>query len=331
MGDGSYEAEMEIVQKPNLISFSYLINKRHLLSRINLCNIHKDKYLIGTIAHPNCGIHRRQTSLWSSANFYKAVYKTKQVECFKSFSKRPKETRGKAHVLLSVRASLDDEFRSSQNIAISLYRRYRNVIERGCGDNLREFVKAGVTAYAVGCTDEGLRKELLRLEVSDVKVEDIANSGGSTGLKFKIIAKEIEECILWLSIIFITIMCTPQPTVVRWSRSLPVSAEIELQWKGFCAIIANAYFTRGMAWLPVKTLQLEQLAVMGTAEEPAMVAGRMRLVFVTLEICGGKIMVSQCLIFKGLQSAYYLSLVVLLVVSATGVSLRPFTQKSAIG
>lgn len=129
---------------------------------------------------------------------------------------------------------------------------------------------------------------------------------------------QVNECILWLSIIFITILCTPQPTIVRWSATPPVSDEIQLQWKGFCALIANAYFGRGMAWwgslahivhfivqkiacaklwltnfwlffrvhqrLPVKTLQLEQMAVVGRAEEPSVVASRMRLVFSTLEV-----------------------------------------------
>ena len=65
---------------------------------------------------------------------------------------------------------------------------------------------------------------------------------------------QIDECILWLSIIFITILCTPQPTIVRWSSTSPVSDEITLKWKGFCAIIANAYFMRGMAWSVAVTL-----------------------------------------------------------------------------
>lgn len=60
---------------------------------------------------------------------------------------------------------------------------------------------------------------------------------------------QIDDCILWVSIIFITILCTPQPTIVRWSSAPPVSGEILLQWKGFCALIANAYYVRGMAWL----------------------------------------------------------------------------------
>ncbi|KAK7264460.1 hypothetical protein RJT34_32069 [Clitoria ternatea] len=180
--------------------------------------------------------------------------------------------------------SSDDEYRSSRNIAITLFRRYRNFIDRGGGDNLKEFITAGVNAYALGCTDEGLRKELTDLKDSGIEIEAMQSYRGSTSLKSKIISEEVDECILWLSIIFITILCTPQPTIVRWSSTPPVSDEVRLQWKGFCALIANAYFIKGMAWLPVKTLQLEQTAVMGQAEKPSVVASRMRLVFSTLEV-----------------------------------------------
>ncbi|KAF5474822.1 hypothetical protein F2P56_006682 [Juglans regia] len=178
----------------------------------------------------------------------------------------------------------DDEYRSSRNIAISLFKRYKNAVDRGGGDNLKEFISAGVNAYALGCTDEGLRKELNDMKESGVEIESMQSYGGITSLKSKIISEEVDECILWLSIIFITILCTPQPTIVRWSSTPPVSDEVRLQWKGFCAVIANAYFMRGMAWLPVKTLQLEQMAVVGRAEEPSVVASRMRLVFSTLEV-----------------------------------------------
>ncbi|NP_001242207.1 uncharacterized protein LOC100813904 [Glycine max] len=180
--------------------------------------------------------------------------------------------------------SSDDEYRSSRNITISLFRRYRNFIDRGGGDNLKEFITAGVNAYALGCTDEGLRKELVDMKNSGIEIDVMQSYGGSTSLKSKIISEEVDECILWLSIIFITILCTPQPTIVRWSSTTPVSDEVRLQWKGFCALIANAYFMKGMAWLPVKTLQLEQTAVMGQAEKPSVVASRMRLVFSTLEV-----------------------------------------------
>lgn len=181
-------------------------------------------------------------------------------------------------------ASSDNEYRSSTNIAISLVKRYRNAIDRGGTDNLKEFIRAGVNAYALGCTAEDLRKELISMKESGVEIEAMEDYGGSTSLKSKILFEEVDECILWLSIIFITILCTPQPTVVRWSTAPPVTEEIMLQWKGFCAIIADAYFMRGMAWLPVKTLQLEQMAVVGRAEEPSVVASKMRLVFSTLEV-----------------------------------------------
>uniref|UniRef100_A0A6V7QV36 DUF7876 domain-containing protein n=1 Tax=Ananas comosus var. bracteatus TaxID=296719 RepID=A0A6V7QV36_ANACO len=197
----------------------------------------------------------------------------------------PKERRIKNWLLrFHINASSDEDFRSSHNIAISLFRRYRNVIDRGGGDNLKEFITAGVNAYALGCTDEGLRKELMDLKDSGVEIEGLQTYGGGTSVKFKVLSEEVHECILWLSIVFVTILCTPQPTVVRWSSTSPVSSEVLHQWKGFCALIANAYYMRGMAWLPVKTLQLEQMAVMGSVEEPSLVACRMRLVFNTLEV-----------------------------------------------
>lgn len=180
--------------------------------------------------------------------------------------------------------SSDNEYRSSRNIAISLFRRYRNFVDRGGVDNLKEFISAGVNAYALGCTAEGLRKELVDMKDAGIEIKAMISFGGNTSLKSKIFSEEVDECILWLSIIFITILCTPQPTIVRWSSTPPVSDQIMLQWKGFCALIANAYYVRGMAWLPVKTLQLEQMAVVGHAEEPAVVASRMQLVFSTLEV-----------------------------------------------
>ncbi|EPS64984.1 hypothetical protein M569_09799, partial [Genlisea aurea] len=175
--------------------------------------------------------------------------------------------------------SSDNEFRSSRNIAISLFRRYRNSVDRGGGDSLKEFINGGVNAYELGCTDEGLRKELLN---NTMEMQEAYGGGGL--LSSNTMSQQVEECITWVSLVFITILCTPQPTIVRWSSTPPVSDEMLTRWKGFCAIIANAYFTRGMAWLPVKTLQLEQMVVMGDAEEPSVVASRMRLVFGTLEV-----------------------------------------------
>ncbi|CAN8284449.1 unnamed protein product [Cochlearia groenlandica] len=180
--------------------------------------------------------------------------------------------------------SNDNEYRSSRNIAISLLRRYRAVIERGQGETLKEFISACVNAYSLGCTDKDLRNELLAMKELGLEIEKIESCNGSTQTKSKILVVEIDECILWLSIVFITILCTPQPTVMRWSLKPSVSDEITSKWRGFCAVIANAYYIKGMAWLPVKTLQLEQMAVTGQAEEPSVVASRMRLVFSTLEV-----------------------------------------------
>ncbi|BBH04374.1 hypothetical protein Prudu_015497 [Prunus dulcis] len=184
-------------------------------------------------------------------------------------------------------SSDDDEYRSSRNIAISLFRRYRNVVDRGGGANLKEFISAGVNAYALGCTDEGLRKELVDMKESGVEIEGMQSYGGTTSLKSKIASEEVEECILWLSIIFITILCTPQPTIVRWSSTPPVSDEERLK-------------------LPVKTLQLEQMAVVGHAEEPSVVASRMRLVFSTLEDSLAEILDSLVEILDSLAESFCL-------------------------
>ncbi|XP_022575117.1 uncharacterized protein BNAA03G59840D isoform X2 [Brassica napus] len=149
-----------------------------------------------------------------------------------------------------------------------------------------EFISAGVNAYALGCTDEDLRKELMAMKESGLEIERVESYQvqGSTQTKSKILLSEVDQCILWLRIVFITILCTPQHTIVRWSSTPSVSEETLSKWRGFCAVIANAYYIRGMAWLPVKTLQLEQMAVMGQAEDPSVVASRMRLVFSTLEV-----------------------------------------------
>eukprot|EP01018_Ginkgo_biloba_P010004 Gb_41552 [translate_table: standard] len=157
-----------------------------------VCITPQDIHLIGTTTHPSCRASPSQTRLSSSVGFHNALFRIKNVECFKAAGSGLEGTAQRhVHGLLPVRSSLDDEFRSSRNIAIGLHRRYRNVIERGCGENLREFIKAGVTAYAVGCTDEGLRKELISLKNSDIEVEGISSTGGSTGLKSKITTEEV--------------------------------------------------------------------------------------------------------------------------------------------
>ncbi|XP_013630955.1 PREDICTED: uncharacterized protein LOC106336612 isoform X4 [Brassica oleracea var. oleracea] len=206
------------------------------------------------------------------------------VECYHSSFSPPGQVKGIGWLFCRSRNNSEEEYRLSRNIAISLLRRYRTVIERGQGETLKGFISAGMNAYALGCTDEDLRKELMAMKESGLEIDRMESYHGSTQTKSKILMSEVDECILWLSIVFITILCTPQPTVVRWSSTPSVSDEVLKKWRVFCAVIANAYYIRGMAWLPVKTLQLEQMAVMGQAEEPSVVASRMPLVFSTLEV-----------------------------------------------
>lgn len=62
-------------------------------------------------------------------------------------------------------------------------------------DNYQDFISAGVNAYALGCTDEGLRKELIDMKESGLEIEVMQSYGGSTGLKSKIISEEVHcEC-----------------------------------------------------------------------------------------------------------------------------------------
>lgn len=50
-----------------------------------------------------------------------------------------------------------------------------------------------MNAYALGCTDEGLRKELFSLKESGVEIEAMETYGGSTSLKSKILSVEVSH------------------------------------------------------------------------------------------------------------------------------------------
>eukprot|EP00850_Spirogloea_muscicola_P009831 SM000056S17949 [mRNA] locus=s56:247436:254711:- [translate_table: standard] len=148
----------------------------------------------------------------------------------------------------------------------------------------QEFVRAGVTAYSVGCTEEGLRKELEVLDLPERPRLDRADEGPAVQLGCRLAPEEVRECILWLALVFITIMGIPRTMVLRWSSTSAVSADALLQWRGFTQLIINAYYNQGMAWFSIPRLQMEQLAVVGEAEEASIVADRMRLIFATLEV-----------------------------------------------
>lgn len=55
----------------------------------------------------------------------------------------------------------------------------------------QEFISAGVNAYALGCTDEGIRKELIALKESGTEIGAMQSYGGGTSLKSKIFSEEV--------------------------------------------------------------------------------------------------------------------------------------------
>lgn len=50
-----------------------------------------------------------------------------------------------------------------------------------------------MNAYELGCTDEGLRKELTDMKESGVEIEAMQTYGGNTGLKSTIISQEVSH------------------------------------------------------------------------------------------------------------------------------------------
>lgn len=56
-----------------------------------------------------------------------------------------------------------------------------------------------MNAYELGCTDEGLRKELADMKDSGIEIEAMQSYGGSTSLKSKIFSHEVSICSLELN------------------------------------------------------------------------------------------------------------------------------------
>lgn len=53
-----------------------------------------------------------------------------------------------------------------------------------------------MNAYALGCTDEGLRKELADMKECGVEIEAMQSYGGNTSLKSKISSEEVRHSFL---------------------------------------------------------------------------------------------------------------------------------------
>lgn len=52
-----------------------------------------------------------------------------------------------------------------------------------------------MNAYALGCTDEGLREELADMKESGVEIDAMQAYSGNTGLKSKIISQEVSKLV----------------------------------------------------------------------------------------------------------------------------------------
>lgn len=125
---------------------------------------------------------------------------------------------------------------------------------------VREFVAVAVLGYECGLTDTGF-SDFLSTEITDLDA--------STCLEL--------VCLVWITLIY------SYKAINRWSAIDPVSERMFEKWKGFVKFMVIAYFEKGMAWVPIDRLQLEQTVMMGESEAPAIVAEKARIVFTTLE------------------------------------------------
>lgn len=73
----------------------------------------------------------------------------------------------------------------------------------------QEFIGAGVNAYALGCTDEGLRKELTAMKESGVEIDALQSYGGGTSLKSKIFSEEVTHFLCNRNLMFSRFCATP--------------------------------------------------------------------------------------------------------------------------
>lgn len=129
---------------------------------------------------------------------------------------------------------------------------------------LQEFVLAALLSYECGQSEQGLREELRRESGREDDEGD-------------------EECVLWASLVALTITKAPRRTVKRWSVTQPISVQTEEGWSSFVQAIVDAYFTKGMVWYPIESLRLVQMTSFGYADRAWVVAERARIVFTVLE------------------------------------------------
>lgn len=158
---------------------------------------------------------------------------------------------------------------SSKGHASALRERYWMVQDPGnartsYANALQEFVQAALLAYECGQSEVGLTEQL------QLDREGNEDDGD-------------RECVLWASLVALTIDKAPKRTVKRWGVGEPVTEETVVSWSDFVEAIVDAYFKKGMVWYPIERLQLVQMTSFGYAERACIVAERARLIFTVLE------------------------------------------------
>ena len=137
---------------------------------------------------------------------------------------------------------------------------------------MQEFTNVAILAYECGYTEDTVKQEMLAAPLQDL---------------------DLDECLLYVMVVWITLSLTPSRTVVRWATGGPSPACCSMQvlvlqmtpmksaascclhagdpvseatmnlWKGFFSLILGAYFEKRMAWFPVDRLQMEVSAMTG--------------------------------------------------------------------
>ena len=126
---------------------------------------------------------------------------------------------------------------------------------------LRDFTHVAILGYECGLTEASFQQYL--------REEDRS-------------ALEGKECLELVCLIWITLLLSHQSRT-RWSMSDPVSIETLKRCRGFVELMVISYFDKGMVWIPIERLQLEQRAIDGSSESTERVAEKARIVFTTLE------------------------------------------------
>ena len=126
---------------------------------------------------------------------------------------------------------------------------------------VRDFTQEAILGYECGLTEASFQQFLTE------------QTSGSL---------ERRECLEMVCLVWIALLLSHQARN-RWSLSDPVSQETLERCRGFVELMAVSYFEKGMVWMPIERLQLEQMAIMGQAESTERVAEKARIVFTTLE------------------------------------------------